>query len=160
VSGHLAILVEPAYPDRRKPRNSASMFRMRGAGLSRPLVNIMHPAVTYCRHEVHGPCRIHYSRTRSRNVCQSRYENVSMTLPESRVSRTITRPLPEATSTQLDSKQADDLRQAKVERSTSAIVGSSRPDKTAPPGQVPRASRAQPPVTGAPLSVFAVLASD
>jgi hypothetical protein len=60
VSGHLAILVEPAYPDRRKPRNSASMFRMRGAGLSRPSVNIMHPAVTYCLHEVHGPCRIHY----------------------------------------------------------------------------------------------------
>lgn len=111
---------------------------MRGADLSRPSVNIVHPAVTYCRHEVAWPLQDTLFRSRRRNVSQSRDENVSTALPGSRVSRTITRSLPTATSTQLDSKQAEDLRHASAERSTSATVGSLPPRKTAPPGRSPR----------------------
>jgi hypothetical protein len=40
--------------------DSANVPSPGGAGLSRPSANIMHPAVTYCRHEVHGLCSIHY----------------------------------------------------------------------------------------------------
>ena len=61
-------------------------------------------------------------RTRRRNVSQSRHENASMTFAISRVSRTITRPSPAATSTQSDSNEAEDLRHASAERSTSATL--------------------------------------
>src|SRR6266567_5700862 len=132
VLAHLVCPIAPSGPGLRRLHDSANVLSPGGADLSRPSANILCPAVTYCRHEVVWSLQDTLSRTRRRNVSQSRHGNLSVTFPESRVSRSITRPSPADTSTQLDSKQAEDLRHARTERSTSATVGSLQPRETRP----------------------------
>jgi hypothetical protein len=138
VSAHPVCPIAPAGPGVRRLYDSANVPSPGGADPSRPSANIMCPTVTYCRHEVAWSLQDTLSRTRRRNVSQSRQGNVSVTFPESRVPRTVTRPSPAHTSTQLDSKQAEDLRHASAERSTSATVGSLLPRENRPAWTGPR----------------------